>query len=104
MRNSVLIAVAIAAMLPAVTVFADEADGAVSDVTELTCSELALATEENRAFALMFYYGYLAGRSNVTVIDNSLVADHLLRVRDYCISNAESTVIDAFVAALREPE
>jgi hypothetical protein len=98
-----LLAFAVAVLLSAPAALADEADSASSDVTKLTCSDLALASEEDRAFALMFYYGYLAGRSNVTVIDNSLVADHLLQVRDYCGSNPESTVVDAFAAALREP-
>lgn len=101
MRNSMLSVAAVAVVLWAGAVAAQDSETAASDVTQVSCSDLALATEENRAFALMFYYGYLAGRSNVTVIDNSLVADHLLQVRDYCLSNPESTVVDAFVAALR---
>ncbi len=72
-----------------------------TDFTTTTCSQLAGESEENRAFALIFYYGYLAGRSNATTIDNAAVAGHLLKVRDYCTANPESTVVDAFVAALK---
>jgi hypothetical protein len=72
-----------------------------TDITTTTCAQLAQESEENRAFALIFYYGYLAGRSNATTIDNALVAGHLLKVREHCTANPESTVIDAFVAALK---
>jgi hypothetical protein len=72
------------------------------DLTETTCDDLARETEMNRAFALMFYYGYLAGRSNVAVIDGSRVADQLMQVREYCTDQPEATVIEAFTAALKE--
>ncbi|WP_405235153.1 HdeA/HdeB family chaperone [Lentisalinibacter orientalis] len=104
MRSYRLVPLVVAVVLAAGSAYAEDAEVAASDVTRVTCSDLALASEENRAFALMFYYGYLAGRSNVSVIDNSLVADHLLQVRDYCAGHPESTVVDAFVAALREKD
>ncbi|MGF1614082.1 MAG: hypothetical protein ACFCVA_09275 [Gammaproteobacteria bacterium] len=43
----------------------------------------------------------LAGRTNASTIDDAQLADQLLKVRDYCMANPESTVIDAFVAALQ---
>jgi hypothetical protein len=72
------------------------------DITGTTCAELAMGTELDRAFALIFYYGFLAGREGVTVIDASAVSGHLEAVRDYCNTSPESTVISAFVAALKE--
>jgi hypothetical protein len=33
--------------------------------------------------------------------ENSVVSEHLLRVRDYCAANPDSPVVDAFVAALK---
>ena len=80
---------------------AAQAEPAGADFTLTTCGELAGLTEEDRAFALIFYYGYLAGRSGATVLDNSVVSEHLLRVRDYCTANADSPVVDAFVAVLK---
>lgn len=73
---------------------------AMMDVTAATCGELAEATEMDRAFSLMFYYGYLAGREGIAEIDGAAVPGHLERVRDYCNANADATVIGAFVAAL----
>lgn len=73
---------------------------AMMDVTAATCGQLAEATEMDRAFSLMFYYGYLAGREDIAVIDGSAVAGHLEQVRDFCNANPEATVIEAFVEAL----
>jgi len=72
----------------------------VTDVTQTLCSELAAGSEQDRAFSLMFYYGYFAGREGATTIDGSAVSGHLTAVRDHCNANPDSTVVDAFVAAL----
>ena len=80
------------------------ADSEMVDVTETTCGELAEATEMDRAFSLMFYYGYLIGRDDVAVIDGAAVAEHLERVRDFCNANADATVVDAFVSALGDDD
>jgi hypothetical protein len=71
-----------------------------SDFTATTCSELAADTEESRAFALIFYYGYMAGMSGKTTVEDDKVAGHLVKVRDYCNANPTSTVVNAFKAAL----
>lgn len=72
-----------------------------SDVTATTCAEMAMGSELDRAFSLLFYYGYLAGREGTTVIDASAVPGHLEAVRDFCNANPDSTVVDAFVSALK---
>ncbi|MEE4384690.1 MAG: HdeA/HdeB family chaperone [Pseudomonadales bacterium] len=72
-----------------------------ADVTATTCAELAEGTELDRAFSLLFYYGYLAGREGITVIDPDAVPGHLEAVRDFCNANPDSSVIDAFVSALQ---
>jgi hypothetical protein len=78
----------------------DATEETVMDVTAATCGELAEATEMDRAFSLMFYYGYLAGREGIAEIDGAAVPGHLEQVRDYCNANPDATVIGAFVAAL----
>jgi hypothetical protein len=75
-------------------------EAAMMDVTAATCGQMAEATEMDRAFSLMFYYGYLAGREGIAVIDGSAVSGHLEQVRDFCNANPEATVIEAFVEAL----
>lgn len=78
----------------------DGESAAVTDVTQTRCSELAAGSELDRAFSLMFYYGYLAGREGATTIDGNAVSRHLEAVRDHCNANPDSTVVNAFVAAL----
>jgi hypothetical protein len=74
---------------------------AKTDVTRTTCADLGADTVENRAFALMFYYGYVAGRSGASEIEDAKVPGHLNAVRDYCNANPQSTIVQAFVAALK---
>ena len=73
-----------------------------ADITQTTCAELAEESEMDRAFSLIFFYGYLAGRSGVETIDAGAVTGHLEAVRDFCNANPDSTVIEAFVSALQE--
>lgn len=94
--------IGMAAMLAiAPTLAVAQAEPAGDDFTLTTCGELAGLTEEDRAFALIFYYGYLAGHSGAKVIDNGRVPEHLVRVRDYCTASPDSPIVDAFVAALK---
>jgi hypothetical protein len=101
MRHQILAYLAASTLLAASAQAAEGTAPNGTDFTQTTCDQLAQETEENRAFALIFYYGYLAGRSNASTIDNAQVEDQLLKVRDYCTANPQSTVIDAFVAALK---
>ena len=71
-----------------------------TDFTATTCAQLAADTEESRAFALIFYYGYMAGVSGKTTVEDDKVAGHLVQVRDYCNANPTATVVAAFKAAL----
>lgn len=94
-------ALAAAALLSAAAATPAAEPAAVTDVTRTTCAELAGDTQENRAFALMFYYGYMAGSSGAKTIEDAKVPGHLAAVRDYCNANPKSTVVAAFAAALR---
>jgi len=78
-----------------------DSSNAPADFTKTTCAELAAESTENRSFALMFYYGYMAGRSGATTMDEAQLPSQLTRVRDYCNIHPESTVVDAFIQALK---
>ena len=95
--QSTLAAIAAAALL-----FASSTAPAAepTDFTATTCTELAADTQESRAFALIFYYGYMAGVSGKTTLEDDKVAGHLVQVRDYCNANPKATVVAAFKAAL----
>lgn len=73
-----------------------------AEITQTTCAELAEESELDRAFSLIFYYGYLAGKAGAETIDAGAVTGHLEAVRDFCNAHPDSTVIAAFVSALKE--
>ena len=93
--------VALSLTAAAVGAAAQENSDEAADFTQTTCAQLAAESEEDRAFSLIFYYGYMAGRSDATTIDSNAVNGHLNAVREYCIANPDSLVVDAFVAALK---
>lgn len=104
MRNllyvSILAGILVSSSGQAAEPTASQAEQAEVDFTKVTCNELAQQSDEERAFSLIFYFGYLLGRANATIIDDTRVSEQLLRVRAYCNERPESTVIDAFVDAL----
>jgi hypothetical protein len=101
MRNLIPVSILTSILLVGSTQAAEQTSGSEVDFTRTTCHDLARQSDEERAFALVFYYGYLAGRANATTIDDTRVSEQLQRVRDDCTANPQSTVIDAFAAALR---
>ena len=54
---------------PAATEGSGPPPGTKWDVTQIRCEQLLGADDDDRAAASMFYYGYLAARSGLTVID-----------------------------------
>jgi hypothetical protein len=69
------------------------------DVTQLRCSQLLAADEDDRAAASVFYYGYLAARSGIKVIDVSRVEENIARVMDQCKRTPDLTVPQAYERA-----
>jgi hypothetical protein len=90
------------ALASVVTHAEDESDATLSNFTQTSCAQLAALSEADRAFSLIFYYGYMAGMSGATTVDNEAIDGHLAAVRDYCNGEPESRVVDAFVAALKD--
>ena len=86
--------VPVAAAAPAAT------PGQKWDVTQIRCEQLLGADDEDRAAASMFYYGYLAARAGITVIDASKIADNLHLVMQQCGKTPTMTVPEAFAQAL----
>ncbi|MBK5966707.1 hypothetical protein CCR95_22170 [Thiocystis minor] len=101
MRNLIPVSILTSILLFGSTQAAEQTSVTEVDFTQTTCHDLAQQSDEERAFALIFYYGYLAGRANATTVDDARVSEQLQRVRDDCTANPQSTVIDAFAHALR---
>ena len=70
------------------------------DVERVRCSDLLGAADDDRAAAAMFYYGYLAAKAGIHVIDVSQIDGNLTKVMDRCAAAPNITVPQAFRQAL----
>jgi hypothetical protein len=70
------------------------------DVERVRCSDLLGASDDDRAAAAMFYYGYLAAKAGIHVIDVSRIDGNIKKVMDRCAAAPNETVPQAFRQAL----
>ena len=73
------------------------------DVERVRCSDLLEASDADRASAAMFYYGYLAAKNGIQVIDVSRIDGNIAKVMQQCEAAPNLTVPQAFRQALRPP-
>jgi hypothetical protein len=64
------------------------------------CADLLGADDDDRAAAVMFYYGYLAAKAGIRVIDVSQIHGNVRKVMDQCAAARNITVPQAFRQAL----
>ena len=70
------------------------------DVERARCSDLLGATDDDRAAAAMFYYGYLAAKAGIHIIDVGQIDGNIKKVMDRCAAAPNETVPQAFRQAL----
>ena len=70
------------------------------NVDRVRCSDLLGASDEDRSAAVMFYYGYLAARAGIHIIDVSQIDGNVHKVMDQCAVAPNTTVPQAFRQAL----
>ena len=71
------------------------------DVDRVRCSDLLGASDDDRAAAAMFYYGYLAAKAGIHVIDVGKIDENVGKVMKQCAATPNLTVPQAFRLALR---
>jgi hypothetical protein len=71
------------------------------NVERVRCSDLLAASDEDRASAAMFYFGYLAAKENIHIVDVSKIEDNISKVMKQCSATPNTTVPQAFLEALR---
>ena len=95
--------VAAPAMQPAAAA-ASPSDGQVApgkwDVARVRCSDMLNAADDDRATVAMFYYGYLAAKVGIKVLDVTKISDNLQKVMKQCEAKPKMTIPEAFRAAL----
>jgi hypothetical protein len=70
------------------------------NVERVRCSDLLGASDEDRAAAAMFYYGYLAAKAGIHIIDVSRIDGDVSKVMSQCAASPSLTVPQAFRQAL----
>jgi HdeA/HdeB family len=70
------------------------------NVERVRCSDLLGAADDDRVAAAMFYYGYLAAKAGIRVIDVSQIDGNIRKVMDRCAAQPNITVPQAFRLAL----
>src|SRR5271169_2204446 len=80
---------------PRVTSEAQSAPGRW-DVDRVRCSDLLGAADDDREAAAMFYYGYLAAKAGIHVIDVNQIEGNVHKVMDQCAAAPNMTVAQAF--------
>jgi hypothetical protein len=70
------------------------------DVERVQCSDLLGAADDDREAAAMFYYGYLAAKAGIHVIDVNQITGNVHKVMDQCAAAPNMTVPQAFRQAL----
>ena len=58
------------------------------------------AADDDRATVAMFYYGYLAAKYDIKVLDVAKISDNLQKVMKQCEAKPKMTVPEACRAAL----
>jgi hypothetical protein len=66
------------------------------DMSKTTCKDLMSGRDLDREVGIAYYHGFLAGEKNNRMLDVTAAATLTDKVRDYCLSNPTSTVMDAF--------
>jgi hypothetical protein len=84
----------------AVNAAATPGSGPMWRVTQTSCAQLISLSDDDRAAAVMFYYGYHSATAAVQVIDVSLIGQTVHRVVDLCGRTPNMTIIDAYNTAL----
>ena len=65
----------------------------------MRCFQLLGADDDDRAAATMFYYGYLAAKKGINIIDVSKIDANIHRVMDQCARTPNLTVPQAYRTA-----
>ncbi len=71
------------------------------NVERVRCSDLLEASDADRAAAAMFYYGYLAAKAGIHIIDVGRIDGIVAKVMRQCAATPSATVPQAFRVALR---
>jgi hypothetical protein len=89
------------AVLVAIPALADttKSEEPMIDIAKLTCKELMGGNDTDREVGMAYFHGFIAGQANRHALDVYAAGGVTDKVKDYCLSNPASTVMNAFAKA-----
>lgn len=66
------------------------------DFSKIDCSTLLKMDGDERDYTVIFFQGFMSGRNNNMIVDESVFAKATDNVIDYCVNHPEDTVISVF--------
>jgi hypothetical protein len=98
MKKKVVVMVVLGMLLAAFQAWGAEpttADKKI-DISKMTCKELMGGDDTDREVGTAFFHGFMAGKKDNTIVDVKKTSALSDKVKDYCLSNPTSTVMEAF--------
>jgi hypothetical protein len=65
------------------------------DVAKITCEQFISWSVTDPRYVILWLHGYHNGKRNNTLVDQETLKEDAAKVRDYCRSNRERTVMQA---------
>ncbi len=91
-----LVSVILLAAAPALSE-TDKSESGAIQIDTVTCKDLMGGNDIERNVGVAFYQGYIAGRKGEKAIEPAAASELSDQVRDYCLSNPTSTLMEAFM-------
>ena len=78
---------------------AHEVDNIVLQMEEFTCRDMLVRSGFERDFTVAYMHGFMSGKLNETTFDANKLTAATDSVLDYCISNPDAAIMEAFEQA-----
>lgn len=66
------------------------------DLAKVTCRSVLQMSDEDRAYTLIFFHGYMSGRNRENLIDTAQLYTITGRIADACTARPETPLIQVF--------
>jgi hypothetical protein len=86
---------------PAATAPAPSPKPAIISIEKVTCGDMLASNALDRSSIMMFYWGYLAGKTGATTLNSGGLELATSRVMETCMANKSMTVLAAIEATKR---
>lgn len=77
-----------------------ERPGRLWNIEREQCAQLVGLPDDDRSHAAMFYYGYLAARAGIRIVDTAQLEGRIANAMEECAAHPASPIAQSFRSAL----